>query len=1209
MANRLVGKIFLGLVFILFAFAAEATHLVGGYTAYKYLGSNGQTSRYRVTLYVYRDCSNDGDPKKKVPFDTEISLCVYANNNLYDNFTIRLISERSVPPVGNTSCPEVAQACLKQGIYEGDIDLANSTSGYKLKWERCCRNTQENLKDNSQNQPYQGQAYYAEIPATALKNSSPVFSQVPVPFICAGDTTTIRNAAVDQDSDADSLSYSFDIPWQGADDKDPVPNCTQNFIQPISVEYRSGFNVNRPFGNGGISYIDPYGGLTTYMAPAPGRYAVAVVVTEWRNGIPISHTRLDLQILVISCKPNNKPRLSYEGGTKTWIIEEGGTLCKTVTATDQDATDYITLKGYGDIFTGANGYNGTRATLNPITAMAQKTVNTRFCWKTDCNSSRPDPYRVTFEATDDGCPSKFINENVLIYVTPFAPPEQPTGPKNVCQYEKNVAYRLTNQVFTNKYVWRVVGGTIQGDSTRPTVYVDWGSGTGGSVSLYITSRYGCSVAPRTISVVIIPSPGKPNISGKDTVCLNTTAAYTSTADPGVIYQWTVKGGNILGSSTTDKATVYWNVKGNGFITLTVKNAAGCFSPTDSIYVFVSHPNTAPIQGPNSICPNNSNIDYTIGTTTPGSVYRWVITGGVQSAGGMSNAIKVDWGGKGIGWVKVVEINRFGCPGDTVSLQVIIDHALKGQMPVGDTSICEFTKGMGYSITPVFGETYTWFVTGGTIISGQSSPSIIVDWGAAGVGSVGVQSTAYDPVNNLPCASPVKARIVNIRPVPKNAKINGNLEVCQDPGEGSFSVVGFAGSTYEWEVLGHKFAGQGKSTITIPLDTFGSFTIRVQETTMYGCKGPWNDTVLIIHPKPRTTAITGQLTICYPNLSGYNYSVTGFAGSTYQWIINGGVVVNGNGTSNITVDWNGQQYSKIVVIETSDFGCIGDSIAADVFIDNPAIYCDLVTVNPPPGDDKSTILYYNLTNAPRYNKLVVIQRRLKGSLGPFGTIGYGQPNEIFYTDYTALTDSLSYEYRAVAINLCGDSLYSNQHTDILLKAKKTGAFSYRLNFTDYKDWPGGVKQYELYRLLENRTPYQLYNVFNDTITIAYNNGKEHYGMWFRVKAIENGGLNRESWSNDVVVYFEPVIFIPNAFTPERNGLNDVFLPNSGGMKSYEMLIYNRWGEKLFETPNNEIGWDGTYLGKPVPEGIYVYVINYTDYRNQQYQAKGTLHLMR
>lgn len=1198
----------------LISFQLSATHLVGGYMAYHYNGPSGNYHSYRVTLYVYRDCSKDGT-KDEVPFDKNITLCAFVagTGELYNSYSIPLISEISVDPPGNTSCKELANACLRQGKYEYNIALPSSSTGYHLRWERCCRNTQNNLKDNSSGSPYQGQTYFGKIPPTNIQNSSPVFNRIPVPFICAKDTTNISNYAVDDvvnGGSADSLSYSFVTPWQGASSGNPIQqSCDQNEISSPNVDYKTGYNAAAPFGFSGYASIDPYDGLTTYYAPTPGRYAVAIEVKEWRNGKEISSIRLDLQILVIDCKPNNKPKLTYQGGSKIWTVEAGAQLCKDVTVTDDvDKTDKVTVKGYGDIFTGANGYTGTKATMTPSPASGIRTATARFCWQTDCNLARTDPYRVTFEAYDDGCPPKLINENVLIYVTPFLPFETPTGPKSVCQFG-TATYTAGNISGTNKYKWRAIGGTIIGDSTKSSVSINWGGNSTGTVELYITSQYGCTVPVRTLNVSLLPSPSKPKISGTDTVCLNYTSIFNSTADPAVTYLWTVTGGNAVSSTTASSLTVLWNTKGNGFVTLTVKNAGGCSSRTDTFQVFVSHPNTPPLEGPNSVCPNNPGIAYLVNPPTPASLYQWNITGGVQASGGMGSSITVNWGGKGTGWVKVLEINKFGCKGDTVSLKVIKDHALAGQLPAGDTSICEFTKGKVYSIKPVNRETYLWIVTGGTIISGQNSSSIVVDWGAAGVGSVGVQSTAYDSVSNLPCSSPVRARIVNLRPVPGKMNINGNFEVCQQKADGSFTLNGFAGSTYNWQVNGRAFSGQGSNTLTINLDTFGSFAIRVMETTQYSCPGPWNDTVLIIHPKPRTSAISGSQTICFPNLSGYNYSVTGFANSTYNWWIDGGSFTTGNNSNAVTVNWNGKQYSWLKVRETSEFGCLGDTIRQDVFVDNPSIECRLVTVDPPPNDDHDVLVYYNLINAPRYNQKIVIQRRLRGSTGAFGTVGYGEPNELFYTDKKALTDSQSYEYRAVIINLCGDSLYSNQNTDVLLKGHKTGLFTYTLNFTDYLGWTAGVQRYELWRMLENKTGWQLYQTYSNPSADNFSNGKEHYGMWFRIKAIENGGQNRESWSNDIKIYFDPVIFIPNAFTPDGNGLNETFLPNTGGMKTYTLRIYNRWGQKLFETSNPETGWDGKYEDNPVQEGVYVYTINYTDYKDTPYITKGTLHLIR
>lgn len=67
------------------------------------------------------------------------------------------------------------------------------------------------------------------------------------------------------------------------------------------------------------------------------------------------------------------------------------------------------------------------------------------------------------------------------------------------------------------------------------------------------------------------------------------------------------------------------------------------------------------------------------------------------------------------------------------------------------------------------------------------------------------------------------------------------------------------------------------------------------------------------------------------------------------------------------------------------------------------------------------------------------------------------------------------------------------------------------------------------------------------------------------------------------------WIPNSFSPDHSGLNEIFKPIGVEIPQYEMIIYNRWGEVIFTTRNWEIGWDGTYLGARVPSGLYFYQI--------------------
>lgn len=66
---------------------------------------------------------------------------------------------------------------------------------------------------------------------------------------------------------------------------------------------------------------------------------------------------------------------------------------------------------------------------------------------------------------------------------------------------------------------------------------------------------------------------------------------------------------------------------------------------------------------------------------------------------------------------------------------------------------------------------------------------------------------------------------------------------------------------------------------------------------------------------------------------------------------------------------------------------------------------------------------------------------------------------------------------------------------------------------------------------------------------------------------------------------PVWFIPNAFTPNDAAPNDIFKPYLDGFTSVKMIILNRWGEIVFQTTDLNTGWDGTYMGKPAPEGVY------------------------
>ena len=88
-----------------------------------------------------------------------------------------------------------------------------------------------------------------------------------------------------------------------------------------------------------------------------------------------------------------------------------------------------------------------------------------------------------------------------------------------------------------------------------------------------------------------------------------------------------------------------------------------------------------------------------------------------------------------------------------------------------------------------------------------------------------------------------------------------------------------------------------------------------------------------------------------------------------------------------------------------------------------------------------------------------------------------------------------------------------------------------------------------------------------------------------------------------------VFIPTAFTPNKDGLNDMFLPVVYEIQGMEMQIYNRWGQKLFESSSMEEGWDGTYKGTPCPMENYYYHITIVTGNGEKESFTGLVALVR
>lgn len=499
------------LIAVFFSEDVQATHLVGGSLNYEYLGENPDgTYRYRIFSVTYTDVNVAGGSNFDAPED-QIPVAIYINDLANPDANKTLLMQFNMPLVDTTrielagipdGCSVGDGVLIDRGDYEFFVDLPLNFDGYWLYYDRCCRNNAVvNLT------PQQGVGFSTYIPSPLVQNNSPFFNVDPVPFLCAGDTSSFLNSAVDPDGDL--LVFSFIQPYRGfssAVDPNPGAGGYPNSLpwEVPTVDYNPTFSATDPFGPGGYAFINGATGLTSYMAPNAGQYAVAVEIKEYRNGNLIGVVRRDLQLVVINCPPNPSPDLSNassgNAGPTEWEIHEGDTLCFPVIFTDEDG-DSLSLDAFGEVFD--SGLVFPSAAIN-TPQIGEGTVQADFCWFTDCSQGRTTPYFFGVTATDNGCPPKSASEVYTVEVIPFTGSTDIEGSTTPCESSTET---YTTDVFPDgSYVWTVTGGTIVSGAGTNEIEVDWGSSGTGEVSVTSTNFRGCVGDPFDLTVAILPLP-------------------------------------------------------------------------------------------------------------------------------------------------------------------------------------------------------------------------------------------------------------------------------------------------------------------------------------------------------------------------------------------------------------------------------------------------------------------------------------------------------------------------------------------------------------------------------------------------------------------------------------------------------------------------------------------------------------------------------
>jgi gliding motility-associated-like protein len=116
--------------------------------------------------------------------------------------------------------------------------------------------------------------------------------------------------------------------------------------------------------------------------------------------------------------------------------------------------------------------------------------------------------------------------------------------------------------------------------------------------------------------------------------------------------------------------------------------------------------------------------------------------------------------------------------------------------------------------------------------------------------------------------------------------------------------------------------------------------------------------------------------------------------------------------------------------------------------------------------------------------------------------------------------------------------------------------------------------------------------------------------YKVMVTDEAGCVDSAYITVKVFKTSPQVFVPTAFTPNGDGLNDVFRPIAVGLTKIEYFsVYNRWGQLVFTTTQNGKGWDGKIGGEEQPSGTFVWMVKGVDYTGKPVFEKGTVTLIR
>lgn len=796
---------------------------------------------------------------------------------------------------------------------------------------------------------------------------------------------------------------------------------------------------------------------------------------------------------------------------------------------------------------------------------------------------------VQFTAfSDAGCSDTTDKLYYRIYGAPW--PAFDVTDSSVCN--SGNYFSVVNNTNTHnqaaRYEWQ------WGDGTGETFeepgyknYSDTGTYTIALVSAYLST--GCSDTVRR-TVRVLPNPKAILQVDSFNYCLNRNYYhFTDKSDAKgatVRYAKWVWGDGTF-NDTAAMAKTY-SKDGTYKVKLYFSTGKGCLDSAQKNVVVYKSPVAAFSVPDSNICGPDNYFNITNNSTAPGNA-KWLWMWGDGNSSTVKNPGKLSYSFYGTYTAVLAVTDPLLNCSDTVKRQFTVLKGPELNPVYSDTVVCDIQSQITFTDSTDYGNMLPnrkWIFNNNL---SDTSTQTSFTRGFAVPGTFKVMLSGGIPGV---CVDSISRNIV-VRYKDSVAAFTSKLHYLCAPATADLTAKPKAGSNwnYEWDPGTGNFSETGASLTNYAFNSAGKYTIRLRIVDDLNCTYETAEDIEIFkNPEVILNNNTRDTQCMKGNNFVFQSTVTDtFPTAKYRWVLGEGAV------SGLAIPgprtYSGTGEKRISLIVTDGHNCV-DSASLKIFVNESpriSLKADSVCVG------QNLILVPLITP-----QSVVIDRiywyRDGQSAGIGNTFGFNS-NAAGLFRIQAIAE---------AAGGCRDTA-----SEIILTVidKPVASFGAALGTAtssgvkvDFLDSSTGATKWTWYP----EYPDQSIASGGKNFSYLYS----HLGKVTARLVVENDFGCRDFIDHEYDLISEELLFMPTSFTPNGDSKNDFFKPSElSAVSFYQISIYNRWGQKLFESNNPEIGWDGTFEGEQVPQGAYAYFVNVVFLTGKRQVLHGDITIIR